>query len=201
MGDAGMASDTPEAPDYAGSRTRSSWGERRARAEVYTDVAARQVLERLYKEHYRSLVRLAALLTGDAYLAEQIAAGALIAVTSRPPQAQAEERVLFQLRQHVVIKSRHVALTSRAPHRERLTHAAAQGHGSIAAWEYSPVVRALGSLSTSEREAIVLTHYLDLDENETAAIMGTGPHTVQRSLASAMTAVEAALPQPAAEED
>lgn len=197
MGDAGMASGAPDAPDCSASRARCNWGERRGRAEIRGDLAARHALDRLCTAHYKSLVRLAALLTGDMLLAEQIAADSLIAVMTSSVGTQAAERVLFRLRRQVVTKSRHIVRINRGSHGSRPLSQETQD--SASGWETAPVIRLLGSLSTSQREALVLRHYLDLGEDETAALTGSSRHAVRRSLASAMAAFEAAMPEASAD--
>ncbi len=87
MGDTGKASGAPESPD--GSVPKA--------------------LDVLYHAHYRSLVRLAALLTGDALLAEELAADSLVALLSGPLGVRVQERAQFRLRQQVLARSRRVA--------------------------------------------------------------------------------------------
>jgi DNA-directed RNA polymerase specialized sigma24 family protein len=121
-------------------------------------------LDGLYQAHYRALVRLAALLTTDTVLAEEIAAASVAALISSAARSGAPERILFRLRQQVVLRSRRLA----------------RGGAASAVRSDSPVMRVLGSLPRGQREAVVLRHYLGLGDEEAAAIMGTSQRAVRR---------------------
>ncbi len=177
MGDTGIVSGAPDAPESPASGQGSRNGGGRSRARVADD-AARQALGALYQAHYCSLVRLAALLTGDTQLAEEIVAESLLALASCRPATKAPDRTLFHLRQQVVIRSRRAA-------RPRSTSRRGEPHRWLPGWEVTPLLRALGSLSAYQREAIVLSHYLDLGDSETAAVMGASPRAVRGFLAGA----------------
>ncbi len=181
MGDTGMVSGAPDAPDCSASGHGSRNGGGRSRARI-ADAAVRQALGTLYQAHYCSLVRLAALLTGDAQLAEEVVADSLVALASCPPAAKAPERALFHLRQQVVIRSRRAA-------RSRSTSRRGEPGHWLPGWEATPSLRALGSLSACQREAIVLGHYLDLGDGEIAAVMGASRRAVRRFMASAQGAM------------
>jgi len=62
-------------------------------------------------------------------------------------------------------------------------------------FENSAVVLALGSLPPPQREAVVLTLYLDLTEEQAAAAMRVGQNALRRHLAAGKTALRALLPQ------
>ena len=139
-------------------------------------------LESLYQAHYLALVRLAALLTTDALMAEEIAADAVAAMLSSGFPVRLPERVLFRLRQQVVLRARAAGSSPPAPegrHRGGL----ARPDRAPDSWQDSAVVRVLASLAPCEREAVVLRHYLGLREREVAAIMGTSTRVVRSSLA------------------
>jgi DNA-directed RNA polymerase specialized sigma24 family protein len=181
MGDTGTVSGAPGASDSSASGHGSRNGGGRSRARV-ADAAARQALGTLYQAHHCSLVRLAALLTGDTQLAEEIVADSLLALASCPSATKAPERVLFHLRQQVVIRSRRAARSRSASRRGEPRH-------WLPACEAAPSLRALGSLSAYEREAIVLSHYLDLGDSEMAAVMGASRRAVRGFLASALRTI------------
>ncbi len=194
MGDTGQASGAPESPNGSASGARSRWGGQRRDAGVSADAAVRQALDVLYQAHYRSLVRLAALLTGDAMLAEEVVADSLVAMINGPLGMRMQEHAQFLLRQQVVIRSRRAAhirqtLAPGQPSREE-----PGGCDTISGWAASPVVHLLESLSASQREAVVLRHYLDLTDKETAVLMGASLRAVRRSLTSAGEALQAVLP-------
>lgn len=56
-----------------------------------------------------------------------------------------------------------------------------------------PVVRALRDLPARAREALVLTYYLDLPEQQAAALAGVSLAALRRSLAAAFRALPADL--------
>jgi DNA-directed RNA polymerase specialized sigma24 family protein len=185
MGDTGRVSGAPDAPDCSASGHGSRNGGGRSRARIADD-AARQALGTLYQAHYCSLVRLAALLTGDTQLAEEVVADSLLALASCRPATRAPERALFHLRQQVVIRSRRAA-------RSRSTSRRGEPRHWLPGWEATPSLRALGSLTAYQREAIVLSNYLDLGDGEIAALMGASRRAVRGFLASAWGALQAVI--------
>jgi DNA-directed RNA polymerase specialized sigma24 family protein len=194
MSDTGQASGAPESPDGSASGARSRWGGQRRGAGTTADAAVRQALDALYQEHYRSLVRLAALLTCDALLAEEVAADSLLALISGPLGICLQKRAQFCLRQQVVARCRRITTVHRTPAAEQSTGQEPDGRDPISGWAASPVVHLLESLPASQREAVVLRHYLDLTEKETAALMGASLRAVRRSLTSAGEALQAVRP-------
>lgn len=193
MGDTGKVSGAPDASDRSASAQGSRNGGGGSRARI-SDDAARQALGNLYRAHYCSLVRLAALLTGDAQLAEEVVADSLLALVSCRPAAKAPEWTLFHLRQQVVIRSRRAA-------RSRSTSRRGEPPHWLPGCEATPSLRALGSLPACQREAIVLSHYLDLGDSEIAAVMGASRRAVRGFLAGALGAILAVVgdePQAAA---
>jgi DNA-directed RNA polymerase specialized sigma24 family protein len=137
--------------------------------------------------HYQALVRLAALLTGDAALAEEIAGDSLAAILPASPRLYPGERVLFRLHREVVLRSRRATRIGPQP-RWRPAHPLASDRGSV--WSGSPIMQGLRSLSACQREALVLRHYLDLSEKQAAAVMGARQRAVHRSLAIARDALQ-----------
>jgi DNA-directed RNA polymerase specialized sigma24 family protein len=183
MGDTGNASGAPDASGGFASGHGSRNGGGRSRARV-AEAAVRQALCNLYQAHYCSLVRLAVLLTGDAQLAEEVVGDSLLALASCRTATEEPERALFHLRQQVVIRSRRAA-------RSRSTSRRGEPRHWLPGWEATPSLRALGSLSACQREAIVLSHYLDLGDSEVAALMGASRRAVRGLMASAMGAIQA----------
>jgi hypothetical protein len=158
--------------------------------------------------YYRPLVRLAALLTGDADLAELVACNALAGL--RPgsllgPEANAD--VLRQLQHRVLVRCRRSRIPATAPAgirqaRRGAESQAAAGAGDSAAsaqptradFACLPVVRALQELPRHGREAVVLTHYLDLSEQQAALVAGLTPTALRRCLREAMRALDDQFP-------
>ncbi len=185
MGDTGQASGAPESSNGSASGARSRWGGQRRDAGVPADAAVRQALDVLYQAHYRSLVRLAALLTGDALLAEEVVADSLVAMINGPLGLRMQEHAQFLLRQQVVIRSRRVAHIRATLAADRPSCQEPGGRDPVPEWAASPVVHLLESLPASQREAVVLRHYLDLTDKEAAALMGASLRAVRRNLTSA----------------
>lgn len=138
-----------------------------------------------YEAYYRSLVQLAALLTGDADTAEAAVADALATVPrSVAPDAGSDEFLRY-LQRRVIVRcrrggrsrssARHLAGTDLAGSRERGSEFARL-----------PVVMALRGLPPRAREAIVLTHYLDLPPAQAASIAGISEAVLRANLTSAM---------------
>jgi DNA-directed RNA polymerase specialized sigma24 family protein len=194
MGDVGKTSGAPESPGDPAPRHGSRRGGRRSRAEICAEPAAGQALDSLYHAHYQSLLRLAALLTGDVSLAEEVAAESLLASISWSLGMRLPERELLNLRQQVVVRSRRVVHIDRASRRRHPGREAFDVPEPVTGWKASPAIRVLGALSLSQREAVVLRHYLDLTEQETAAVMGASLRTVRRSLDSARETLQTVIP-------
>lgn len=188
MGDNGKAGGLPEHHDRA-ELDRSAPALRRGRDAARADMAVRQALENLYHAHYVSLVRLAALLTGDAIVAEEVAADSLAALLAGPFGARLPEPALFRLRRQVVIRSRRAART-----RQSWQASECGGPAAGPAWRSAPVIGLLASLSVNQREAVVLRHYLELTDEETAAVMGASLRAVRRSLETARQTLSSVIP-------
>jgi DNA-directed RNA polymerase specialized sigma24 family protein len=157
-----------------------SGGDRDA-ATAVPEPDARQALDRAYLAHYRSLVRLAALLTGDDGLAEQVTQDSFVTWcrwAGRPRRAEADQARLLRL---VIVRSRRAA--------GRSAGYPAQSERTATAFADMAVVRALAELPRPQREAVVLTLYLELTEQQAAAAVGVGLAALRRNLASGVQAM------------
>jgi len=165
-----------------------------ARAEWSPD---RAVIE-LYSEHYRALVRLAALLVRDTPTAEEVVQDSFVAMHGGWQRLRDAEKALAYLRQAVVNRSRSV-LRHRTVVDKNLQKAPpdmpSAEHGALVLLERSAVVAALRGLPDRQREAIVLRYYADLSEAEIATAMGISRGAVKSHTARGMTALRAALEQ------
>jgi RNA polymerase sigma-70 factor (sigma-E family) len=157
--------------------------------------ADRAVLE-LYAEHYRSLVRLAAVLVRDTPTAEEIVQDAFVAMHGAWPRLQDEQKALAYLRQTVVNQSRSV-LRHRAVVSPSLQKGPPDRPGAardaLVALKRDSVRATLRDLPDRQREAIVLRYYADLSEEEIAAAMGISRGAVRSHTARGMSALRAAL--------
>ena len=165
-----------------------------ARAEWSPD---RAVIE-LYSEHYRALVRLAALLVRDTPTAEEVVQDSFVAMQGGWQRLRDTEKALAYLRQAVVNRSRSV-LRHRTVVDKNLQKAPpdmpSAEHGALVLLERSAVVAALRGLPDRQREAIVLRYYADLSEAEIATAMGISRGAVKSHTARGMTALRTALEQ------
>jgi RNA polymerase sigma-70 factor (sigma-E family) len=165
-----------------------------ARAEWSPDLA---VVE-LYSEHYRSLVRLAALLVRDTPTAEEVVQDSFIAMHGGWERLRDTEKALAYLRQAVVNRSRsvlrHRTVVDKNMQKPPPDMPSAE-HGALVLLERSAVVAALRELPGRQREALVLRYYADLSEAEIATAMGISRGAVKSHTARGMTALRAALEQ------
>ncbi len=140
---------------------------------------------RLHAMFYDSLVRLAALLTGDERIAAEVACDALVGLCRSSAAAEPDDRALWHLRRQVVTRSRLL--------RRHYGRSACAGTDNADRFGGLPAVRALQGLRTRELEAVVLTLYLDLTETDAAAMAGTSRAVLQQNLAAGMTTMRALL--------
>jgi len=157
----------------------------------------RAVIE-LYSQHYRALVRLAALLVRDTQTAEEVVQDSFVAMHGGWQRLRDTEKALAYLRQAVVNRSRSV-LRHRTVVDKNLQKAPpdmpSAEHGALVLLERSAVVAALRDLPDRQREALVLRYYADLSEAEIATAMGISRGAVKSHTARGMSALRAALEQ------
>lgn len=159
-------------------------------------MSAADPLTALYTAHYRGLVRLAAYLTSDRDIAEEVVQDAYVKVLGRWGGLRDLDKGEAYLRQAVVNLSR-----SRLRHRgvvER--HAPRPGRdepsaetGALSLIERSTVLRALAELPRRQREAVVLRYYADLSEAQTAHAMGISAGAVKSHTSRGMAALRHVL--------
>lgn len=186
-------------PDGEGTRPTDVTETLVARATTGAVTAAwdaDQAVTALYSAHYRSLVRLSALLVRDSATAEEVVQDAFVAMHGAWRRLRDPEKALSYLRQSVVNRSRsvlrHRAVVEKyAP--KGLPDAPSAENGAIVELERSAVVKALGGLPTRQREALVLRYYGDLSEAEIANTMGISRGAVKSHTARGMAALRSVL--------
>jgi DNA-directed RNA polymerase specialized sigma24 family protein len=134
----------------------------------------------LYRLHYPSLVRLAALLVPDLATAEEIAQDSFAAVYARWHMLPGTDAALAYLRRSVIRRSR-----SAAPPRP----------GAGAGPPGSAVMAALQALPARQREVVVLRYFAELPEAEIASATGMSAAAVRSHAARAMSSLHAGLGQ------
>jgi RNA polymerase sigma-70 factor (sigma-E family) len=138
---------------------------------------ADEALEQLYAAHWRSLVRLAALLLGDIGTAEEVTQDAFVAVHGRWQRLRDPDKALAYLRRSVVNGARSVlrhrgVVARHAAAEPPPRHAPAADTGLADHDRRSAVLAALSTLPRRQREVAVLRHYLELSEAEIAETLG-----------------------------
>ena len=150
----------------------------------------------LYGAHWRPLVRLAALLTGDESVAEEIAQDAFVGLYRRWGSVRDSTAGLAYLRTSVVngarsaVRRRQVRLAHRPP---PPPEPAGPDEAAARAMEDARVLAALRSLSRRQEEVLVLRYWADLDEQEIAETLGISRGSVKVHVHRATAALRQAL--------
>jgi RNA polymerase sigma-70 factor (sigma-E family) len=178
------------------SRAGRRWPQDSAGPPEGLDVQDGDALAVLHREHYTSLVRLAALVVGDRGVAEQLTQDAFVKLHLRWGGLRRLDRAPAYLRSTVLngarshlrrrkVSDRYDARRTAEP-AFATPESSALGHA-----ERDRVIGALRRLPERQREAVVLRYYLDLPEAEIAAAMGVSAGSVKshlhRGLASLAT--------------
>jgi len=147
-------------------------------------------LDELYVTEWGRLVRLAALLLGDAAAAEDVVQDAFVKLSAKGGGGWDAAFALSYLRRAVVNASRS-ALRRRAVAVRHAPRARAPQEGAdreaIQTFERSAIVAVLGRLPRRQREALALRYYEELSLAEIAEAMGVTVGTVKSTLSKATT--------------
>jgi RNA polymerase sigma-70 factor (sigma-E family) len=154
------------------------------------------MISELYRAHYRSLVRVAALLVRDTATAEHVVQDVFVAVYRGWPRLRSSDKVLSYLRKAVVNQSRsalrHRAVADKYPPKPPPA-APSAAQAAMTGLERSAVVASLRRLPARQREALVLRYYADLSDADTAAAMGISRGAVKSHTARGMSALRTVL--------
>jgi RNA polymerase sigma-70 factor (sigma-E family) len=149
----------------------------------------------MYDEHYRPLVRMAALLVGDAATAEVVVQDSFVAMHGAWRRLGDSEKALPYLHQCVVNRSRSArwrrSVIGRNPPKRELSMQSAKRQAQPLPEQV--VVGALRALPVRQREALVLTYYGGLTEMQAASAMGISPGAVRGHRAQAIEALRTVL--------
>ncbi len=152
----------------------------------------------IYAAHYRSLVRLGALLVHDQGAAEEIVQESFIAMHGAWRRLRDPARALPYLRQSVVNRSRS-ALRHRGVAERHASGPPPDAHSAeqaaLAALENEAILDALRRLPERQREVLVLRYYADLSETEIADALGISRGTVKSHASRGIAALRAKLEQ------
>jgi RNA polymerase sigma-70 factor (sigma-E family) len=167
-----------------------------ALGSVPVDLEADRAVTALYVTHYRSLVRLAALLVRDVGTAEEVVQDSFVAMHGGWRRLRDSDKALSYLRQAVVNRSRsvlrHRVVVDRNAPAPPPDMPSAE-HGAIALFERSAVISALRTLPPRQREALVLRFYADMSEAQIADAMQISRGAVKSHTARAMQALRTVL--------
>jgi len=167
-----------------------------ALGSVSAEWDADRAVTALYTTHYRSLVRLAALLVRDVATAEEVVQDSFVAMHDGWRRLRDSDKALSYLRQSVVNRSRsvlrHRVVVDRNAPKPAPDMPSAE-HGAIVLLERSAVVSALRTLPPRQREALVLRYYGDMSEAQIASVMGISRGAVKSHTARAMSALRSVL--------
>jgi RNA polymerase sigma-70 factor (sigma-E family) len=157
---------------------------------------ADEAVTALYTAHYRSLVRLAALLLDDVGASEEVVQDAYVKMHGAWRRIREPEAALGYLRTTVVNLARSRLRHRQVVQRHRpapLPDAPSAEHGALDRLERDRLVRALHTLPTRQRECLVLRYYGDLSEAQIAETMGISRGAVKSHASRGMAALRAAL--------
>lgn len=152
--------------------------------------------ESFFSAEYPRLCQALLLLTGDRFEAEDVAQEAMTRVLERWERVRAMESpagYLFRAALNIHRNGlRRVAVRARRVFAE----APAADHGPRVG-DQLDVRRAMASLPRSQREALVLVDWLDLDTNEAGRVLGLSPNALRVRLHRARTTLKETLGGPA----
>jgi RNA polymerase sigma-70 factor (sigma-E family) len=159
---------------------------------------ADEAVTRLFRAHYRTLVRLAALLCGDAGRGEELTQDAYVQLHSRWRQLRDTDKALAYLRQCVVNRSRsslrHRLVVSRyLAAQPPPPQAPSAEHAALDLLAQSSMLDVLRTLPERQREALILRYYLDLSEADIAEAMGVSRGAVKSHTARGIAALRQSL--------
>lgn len=147
-------------------------------------------LERLYRDEFASMARLAHLLTGSNQAAEDIAQEAFLRVEGRVLEV---ENPTAYLRATVVNLSKNWQRSgARRSLRERRT-VGRQGTVVIEVGGHDELLAVIDELPFRQRAVLVARYWLDLPEAEIAALVGCRPGTVKSLNSRALAALRREL--------
>jgi RNA polymerase sigma-70 factor (sigma-E family) len=175
-------------PPLAGTGASSA----QARSATNADLAITEI----YETEYRSLVRMSAMLLGDVGSAEEVVQDCFITMHAAWHGLREVDKAVHYLRRSVVNRSRsvlrhRVVVDKHMPRAEPDMPSAEQA--AITMLERSAVVSALRELPVRQREALVLKFYMDLSEEQVAAVMNISRGAVKSHTARGKAALRSVL--------
>lgn len=145
----------------------------------------------LHREHYASLVRMAALMTDSRSLAEEIVQDAFAEFLARSSNVQPHAAIGY-LRKSVANRARSALRRRRTARNYRPSPrgpAAAADESVLRAAGHDLLLRAVANLPIRQRQVMVLRYYSGASINETAAALGISTAAVTTSTHRALRAL------------
>jgi RNA polymerase sigma-70 factor (sigma-E family) len=161
------------------------------------EAGSAQELVDLYRDQYRSMVRLASLLLDDVGSAEEVVQDAFVSVHRSWDRVADPARRVAYLRSAVLNGARSGLRRRRV--RRRYDDAAdprpsdSAEAGALLAEDHREVLEALRALPKRQRDCLVLRYYLDLSEADIAATLGISTGSVKTHAHRGMAALAVAL--------
>jgi RNA polymerase sigma-70 factor (sigma-E family) len=150
----------------------------------------------LYRAHYRSLVRLAALLLDDRAASEEVVQDAFVKLHQRWDRVVDPAKRVAYLRSIVLNGARSRGRRRETRSRLKLVPAVdaeSAEAAAIRAEEHREVLAALRALPARQRDCVVLRYYLDPSEAAIAETLGISAGSVKTHTHRGMSALERAL--------
>jgi len=157
---------------------------------------ADEAIVALYAGHYHELVRLGALLLGDASAAEEVVQDAYVSLHRSWRRVREPDKALAYLRRCVVNGARdrsRRARVARAHSPAAAPDAPSAEHEALAVLERREILAALAGLSARQRETLVLRYYADLSEAQIADVLGISAGAVKTHASRGLTALRSRL--------
>jgi RNA polymerase sigma-70 factor (sigma-E family) len=165
-------------------------------APTTTVVDRGAALAAIHAEHYRPLVRLAALMVGDVGAAEEVVQDAFVNVFRSFDRVRAGDKLVSYLRSAVLNGARN--RLARRPvverlRRERVVDAPAADIDVLGGDRRAAMLRAVRSLPARQCDCLLLRFYLDLSESEIAAALGISNGSVKTHTSRGLRALASQL--------
>ncbi|MEY2470768.1 MAG: hypothetical protein QOK28_97 [Actinomycetota bacterium] len=155
-----------------------------------------EVLSDLYREHYKSLVRLAALLLDDVPAAEEVVQDAFVRLHRAWARVEDPSKRAAYLRSIVMNGARSRSRRRATGRRLEVVSARTEVSAEASALQHEDrrqMLAALRALPDRQRECLVLRYYLDLSEADIAATLGISAGSVKTHTHRGIAALERAL--------
>lgn len=167
------------------------------RTATPTEGEVRSAVSAMYAEHATPMLRIAVVMLGDrSAVAEDVVQDAFLALYAAWPRLRDRGAAIGYLHRSVVNGVRSKQRRSVVADRYRPPaprNAASAEDTLLAASPGGPVVAAIRALPTREREVVLLRHYLDLSERDTAEALGLRPGSVKAYSSRGLARLRAAL--------